>query len=176
MKKIESTRGRLFRLGGIVAGLAAVAGLAVAGAAAASTRSPVASHGASGPRPTIVLVHGAWAGPSSWESVVHRLRDDGFRTVTPTLGLTSLPGDVATVDAVLNQTHGKKVLVGHSYGGAVISGASSGRSDVSALVYSAAFAQMEVTRCSASGRVSTLQASLLTSSGRALRSHLDRWQ
>jgi pimeloyl-ACP methyl ester carboxylesterase len=90
-------------------------------------------------KPTIVLVHGAWAGPSSWDSVVRRLRDDGFRTVTPTLGLTSLPGDVATVDAVLNQTHGKKVLVGHSYGGAVISGASSGRSDVSALVYSAAF-------------------------------------
>jgi pimeloyl-ACP methyl ester carboxylesterase len=37
--------------------------------------------------PTIVLVHGAWAGPSSWESVVRRLRDDGFRTLTPTLGL-----------------------------------------------------------------------------------------
>src|SRR5713101_4895187 len=87
----------------------------------------------------MVLVHGAWAGPSSWDSVVRRLRDDGFRTATPTLGLTSLPGDVATVDAVLNQTPGKKILVGHSYGGAVISGASSGRSDVSALVFSAAF-------------------------------------
>ena len=89
--------------------------------------------------PTIVLVHGAWAGPSSWDSVVRRLNDDGFRTVTPTLGLTSLPGDVAIVDAVLNQIPGKKVLVGHSYGGAVISAASYGRSDVSALVYSAAF-------------------------------------
>ena len=89
--------------------------------------------------PTIVLVHGAWAGPSSWDSIVRRLRDDGFRTLTPTLGLTSLPGDVATVDAVLNQTPGKKILVGHSYGGAVISGASADRSDVPALVYSAAF-------------------------------------
>lgn len=89
--------------------------------------------------PTIVLVHGAWAGPSSWDSVVRRLRDDGLRTVTPTLGLTSLPGDVASVDAVLNQIPGKKILVGHSYGGAVISAASSGRSDVAALVYSAAF-------------------------------------
>ena len=68
-----------------------------------------------------------------------RLNDEGFRTVTPTLALTSLPGDVASVDAVLNQIPGKKVLVGHSYGGAVISGASYGRSDVSALVYSAAF-------------------------------------
>jgi pimeloyl-ACP methyl ester carboxylesterase len=90
-------------------------------------------------QPTIVLVHGAWAGPSSWDSVVRRPRDDGFRTVAPTLGLTSLAGDVATVDAVLNQTPGKKILVAHSYGGAVISGASYGRSDVSALVYSAAF-------------------------------------
>jgi pimeloyl-ACP methyl ester carboxylesterase len=89
--------------------------------------------------PTIVLVHGAWAGPSSWASVVHRLRDEDFRTVTPTLGLTSLAGDVATVNAVLNQIPGKKILVGHSYGGAVISGASAGRSDVLALVYSAAF-------------------------------------
>jgi pimeloyl-ACP methyl ester carboxylesterase len=93
----------------------------------------------SGDQPTIVLVHGAWAGPSSWDGVVRRLNDAGFRTVTPTLGLTSLPGDVATVDAVLNQIPGRKVLVGHSYGGAVISGASYGRSDVSALVYSAAF-------------------------------------
>src|SRR5712692_8084360 len=90
-------------------------------------------------RPTIVLVHGAWAGPSSWDSVLRRLNDEGFRTVTPTLGLTSLPGDVASVDAVLNQIPGRKVLVGHSYGGAVISAASYGRSDVSALVYSAAF-------------------------------------
>src|SRR6202521_4345196 len=89
--------------------------------------------------PTIVLVHGAWAGPSSWDSVVRRLNDGGFRTVTPTLGLTSLAADVAAVDATLNQIRGRKILVGHSYGGAVISGASSGRSDVLALVYSAAF-------------------------------------
>ena len=98
-----------------------------------------ADGGQSADRPTIVLVHGAWAGPSSWDSVVHRLNDAGFRTVTPTLGLASLPGDVAAVDALLDQIPGKKVLVGHSYGGAVISGASYGRSDVSALVYSAAF-------------------------------------
>jgi hypothetical protein len=83
VKKIEAARGRLFRLGGIVAGLAAVAGLAVAGAAAASTRSPVASHGASGPRPTIVLVHGAWANGSSWDGVVQRLQEDGYTVDVP---------------------------------------------------------------------------------------------
>src|ERR1700730_3428998 len=99
----------------------------------------LAGEGQHDDEPTIVLVHGAWAGPSSWASVVHRLRDEAFRTVTPTLGLTSLAGDVATVNAVLNQIPGKKILVGHSYGGAVISGASAGRTDVLALVYSAAF-------------------------------------
>ena len=90
-------------------------------------------------QPTVVLVHGAWAGPSSWSSVVGLLHEEGYRTVTPTLGLTSLSGDVAIVTAALDGVHGKKILVAHSYGGAVISNASAGRKDVSALVYSAAF-------------------------------------
>src|SRR5262249_26013866 len=90
-------------------------------------------------QPTVVLVHGAWAGPSSWSAVVGLLRAEGYRTVTPTLGLTSLNGDVAIVSAALDQIRGKKILVAHSYGGAVISSASAGRSDVAALVYSAAF-------------------------------------
>ena len=124
--------------------------------------------------PTIVLVHGAWAGPSSWDSVVHRLRDDGFRTVTPTPSLTSLAADVASIDAVLNQIHGKKILVGHSYGGAVISGASSGRSDVSALVYSAAFVPDAGDSLQSLGTGFNPSGAIFTSSGRALRSHLDR--
>lgn len=90
-------------------------------------------------QPTIVMVHGAWAGPSSWSSVVPLLLEDGFRTVTPRLGLTSLGGDVAIVKSALDQVRGKKILVGHSYGGAVVSNVSAGRSDVVALVYSAAF-------------------------------------
>jgi pimeloyl-ACP methyl ester carboxylesterase len=59
--------------------------------------------------------------------------------VTPTLGLLSLGADVATVRATLNAIPGKKILVAHSYGGAVISNAATGRSDVLALVYAAAF-------------------------------------
>ncbi len=90
-------------------------------------------------RPTIVLVHGAWAGPAGWDRVVRELRGDDYRTATPTLGLMSLDADVATVRATLDGIKGKKILVGHSYGGAVISNAAAGRSDVLGLVYTAAF-------------------------------------
>jgi pimeloyl-ACP methyl ester carboxylesterase len=72
--------------------------------------------------------------------VVSRLNDEGFVTVTPTLGLDSLAGDVAIVQRALDEIPGKKVLVGHSYGGEVITNAAFGRSDVVSLVYTAAFA------------------------------------
>ena len=90
-------------------------------------------------RTTIVLVHGSWAGPSGWDQVVAGLQKDGFATAAPTLDLATLAGDVATVRATLDAIPGNKILVGHSYGGMVISGAASGRSDVLGLVYAAAF-------------------------------------
>lgn len=90
-------------------------------------------------RPTIVLVHGSWAGPSGWDQVVAGLRKDGYNTETPTLGMATLAGDVAAVQATLNGIAGDKILVGHSYGGMVISGAAYGRSDVLGLVYAAGF-------------------------------------
>lgn len=94
---------------------------------------------AAGDRPTIVLVHGSWAGPSGWDQVVAGLQKDGYDTETPTLDLATLAGDVETVTAVLDAIPGNKILVGHSYGGMVISGAAYGRSDVLALVYAAGF-------------------------------------
>lgn len=90
-------------------------------------------------RPTIILVHGAWAGPSSWDLVVKRLHRDGYVTSTPTLDLLSVAGDVATVRAALDSIPGRKILVAHSYGGFVISNAAFGRSDVLGLVFSAGF-------------------------------------
>jgi pimeloyl-ACP methyl ester carboxylesterase len=90
-------------------------------------------------KPTIVLVHGAWAGPSGWNEVVTGLHKDGYATATPTLGLASLDDDTAKVRATLDAIPGKKILVGHSYGGAVVSNAAYGRSDVLGLVYTAAF-------------------------------------
>ena len=90
-------------------------------------------------RPTIVLVHGAWAGPDGWDQVVSGLHKDGYSTVTPQLGLQSTYADVAIVQAALDAIPGDKILVGHSYGGSVISQAAAGRTDVHGLVYTAAF-------------------------------------
>lgn len=93
--------------------------------------------------PTIVLVHGAWAGPGGWDQVVGLLQAAGYETVTPTLDEATLTGDVAIVTAALDGITGPKVLVGHSYGGMVISGAGADRSDVSALVYTAGLVPAE---------------------------------
>jgi pimeloyl-ACP methyl ester carboxylesterase len=89
--------------------------------------------------PTIVLVHGAFASPEGWSKVANALDKDGFRTATPTLGLDSVSGDVAIVRATLDSIPGDKILVGHSYGGFVITNAAIGRSDVLGLVYTAAY-------------------------------------
>jgi pimeloyl-ACP methyl ester carboxylesterase len=89
---------------------------------------------------TIVLVHGAFASPAGWGGVADALHKDGYQTATPMLDLSSVAGDVATVHSTLGSIPGNKILVGHSYGGFVITNAASGRSDVSGLVYAAAYA------------------------------------
>jgi pimeloyl-ACP methyl ester carboxylesterase len=90
-------------------------------------------------KPTIVLVHGAFASPAGWEGVAHALHKDGYQTATPALGLASVAGDVAIVRSTLDAIPGDKILVGHSYGGFVITNAASGRTDVRGLVYTAAY-------------------------------------
>ena len=91
------------------------------------------------PKPTIVLVHGAFASPAGWDRVADGLRKDGYQTATPALDLASLDGDVAIVQQTLDSIGGDKILVGHSYGGFVISNAAIGRTDVLGLVYTAAY-------------------------------------
>jgi pimeloyl-ACP methyl ester carboxylesterase len=140
VKKIEPGRRRLFRRGGLVAGLAAAAGLIVAGGTAAFASSSVTSHRASGPLPTIVLVHGAWANGSSWDGVVQRLQRDGYTVDVPPNPLQGLAYDPVYLADFLHSISGPIVLVGHSYGGAVITNAATGDTQVKALVYVDAFA------------------------------------
>lgn len=93
----------------------------------------------SDPTTTIVLVHGAFASPAGWDGVAAALHKDGYQTATPTLGLTSVSDDVAIVQSTLDSIPGDKILVGHSYGGFVITNAAFGRGDVRGLVYTAAY-------------------------------------
>jgi pimeloyl-ACP methyl ester carboxylesterase len=102
-----------------------------------------ASGGSGGSKPTIVLVHGAWADGSGWSGVVERLQRRGFPVRVPPNPLRSLPGDSATVADFLSTLEGPIVLVGHSYGGAVITNAATGNANVKALVYVDAFAPLE---------------------------------
>ncbi|MFD7471487.1 alpha/beta fold hydrolase [Streptomyces sp. NPDC059837] len=90
------------------------------------------------PKPTVVLVHGAFADASSWNGVVERLQRDGYPVIAAANPLRGLAEDSAYVAGVLASVKGPVVLVGHSYGGAVISQAAAGDPQVKALVYVAA--------------------------------------
>jgi pimeloyl-ACP methyl ester carboxylesterase len=77
----------------------------------------------SGAEPTIVLVHGAFADASSWNGVVERLQADGHTLVAPANPLRGIAADTAYLQSVLAQISGPVLLVGHSYGGAVMTNA-----------------------------------------------------
>jgi pimeloyl-ACP methyl ester carboxylesterase len=87
---------------------------------------------------TAVLVHAAWADGSSWNKVTEELQRKGFPVVAAQIPLTSFTDDVAVLKRVLLRQKGPIVLVGHSYGGAVITAATAANSNVKALVYVAA--------------------------------------
>jgi pimeloyl-ACP methyl ester carboxylesterase len=92
------------------------------------------------PKPAIVLVHGAFADGSGWNHVIPLLEKDGYTVTAVQNPLTSLADDAATTRRVIEAQKGPVVLVGHSYGGAVITVAAAGITNVKALVYIAAFA------------------------------------
>ena len=94
-------------------------------------------------KPTVVLVHGAFAESASWNGVIERLHEAGLTAVAAANPLRSLKGDAEAVASVLGSVDGPVVLVGHSYGGAVISNAALGQENVKALVYVAGFAPEE---------------------------------
>ena len=92
------------------------------------------------PQPTIVLVHGAWADASSWNAVASELQRQGFTVLAPPNLLRAVAIDAPYISSFLAQrTSGPVVLVGHSYGGFVITNAATGADNVKALVYVDAF-------------------------------------
>ncbi|RRN64180.1 alpha/beta hydrolase [Caulobacter sp. 602-1] len=90
-------------------------------------------------KPTIVLVHGAFADASGWNDVVTKLSRDGYTVIAAANPLRDLKSDAQSVSALVKSINGPVVLVGHSYGGEVITEAANGQSNVTALVYVAAF-------------------------------------
>jgi pimeloyl-ACP methyl ester carboxylesterase len=92
---------------------------------------------------TVVLVHGAFADASSWNGVIERLLAAGTEVTAPPNPLRGISIDSAYIASVLEQTPGPVLLVGHSYGGAVISNAATDADNVVGLVYVAAFAPDE---------------------------------
>jgi pimeloyl-ACP methyl ester carboxylesterase len=94
----------------------------------------------SGPKPTVVLVHGVFADASGWYRTIAQLQKAGYRVIAPANPLRDLNGDSAYVSSVLDSIEGPVILVGHSYGGEVITNAARGHANVKALVYVAAFA------------------------------------
>lgn len=117
------------RLAALLLGLSSVT-LATAAAADAATPTPVKN---------VILVHGAWADGSSWSKIIPLLNAKGLNVVAVQLPLTSLADDAATVKRAIALEDGPVLLVGHSYGGAVITEAGNDPK-VTGLVYVAAFA------------------------------------
>lgn len=90
-------------------------------------------------RPNIILVHGAWADGSCWGSVIERLQAEGFEVRAPQFPLSSLADDVARLRQVLDFQDGPTVVVGHSYGGQIMTALGSDAPNVVGLVFIAAF-------------------------------------
>lgn len=90
--------------------------------------------------PTLVLVHGAFADSSSWNGVIRELQDDGYSVVAAANPLRGVVSDAESVSAIVQSISGPVVLVGHSYGGPVITEAANHNANVTGLVYVSAFA------------------------------------
>ena len=91
-------------------------------------------------RLNIVLVHGAWADGSCWSGVIERLQAQGFQVRAPQFPLSSLADDVARLRQVLEFQDGPTIVVGHSYGGQIMTALGDEAPNVVGLVYIAAFA------------------------------------
>ena len=130
----------------VLKGTAALAGLAAVPASGLATAAAAAPAGTSSGhrKANVLLVHGAWVDGSSWSRVIPILQRHGHTVLAAQLPMTSLADDVAWTRHVLaERLQGPTVLAGHSYGGAVISGAATGVENVIGLVFASAFAPDE---------------------------------
>jgi len=133
----RSARLRLIIITAVLAMATLVAVTAQAATAHASSSHVFRSGG--GPKPTIVLEHGAWADASSWDKVIQRLQEDGFTVYAPPNPLRGVSYDSTYLKDFLSTIPGPIALVGHSYGGFAITNAATGNTNVKALVYVDAF-------------------------------------
>src|SRR5260221_4477253 len=83
----------------------------------------------------IVPVHGAWADGSSWSAVIERLQADGYNVTAPQFPMTALAADVARLRQVLARQNGPTIVVGHSYGGQIMTAPGTDAPNVVGLVY-----------------------------------------
>jgi len=164
LKRIGFSRGLVSALVLAIALIGSVARVSAArpgsSASSVSVKDAVpALAGSCAVKPTIVLVHGAWANAASWNGEIDRLQSDGYAVrafANPLRGLTS---DAANLSDFLSTISGPIVLVGHSYGGAVITNAAAGNPHVKALVYVDALAPaVGETVAELSGATSALRA------------------
>ncbi|MCZ7420048.1 alpha/beta hydrolase [Verrucosispora sp. WMMA2121] len=116
------------------------AAVVATGVLTAAIGGPAAAGHGSEAKPTVVLVHGAFADASGWNEVVRRLTREGYPVLAPANPLRGVASDSAYLASILATVSGPIVLVGHSYGGVVITNAATGNPNVKALVYVAAFA------------------------------------
>jgi pimeloyl-ACP methyl ester carboxylesterase len=129
--KFGTRKTRFALIGLALAGLVGIPG----GVAAASADSQSHDQASSAVKPTIVLEHGAWADGSGWSGVVTRLQQDGYTVDVPPNPLRGPASDSAYLASYLATVPGPIVLVGHSYGGFVVTNAATGDMNVKALVY-----------------------------------------
>ncbi len=140
-------------------------------AASATSRAPArpAVSARTPQKPTIVLVHGAFADASGFSAEIARLQADGYPVLAPADPLRGLTSDSDYIRSILATIPGPVILVGHSYGGAVITNAARGASNVVALVYLAAFIPDEGDSVASSYDPTAYPGSLLTQSALTVR-------